>query len=192
MASVSCRHWKHISRLFHSLLTLVLWSLKSLQQSYYLLTTAVQKRFEGGTSVQFSSVPWLIELFGGGTWWTIQQWLSCSRPLSALMAWAGISTLWCCPLLTAMLPFFQGALKHGFGGCSGVRHAQAIWVCLLTSTKKGSCGPTNTLILLCTQPCLVLQAEALGDGGGGRINTLQSSKSTSHLIIQNQNWAWIV
>ena len=45
--------------------------------------------------------------------------LSCRRPLWAVLAWAEMSMLWCCPptfpLLTMVLPSLQGALKYGFG-----------------------------------------------------------------------------
>ena len=50
-------------------------------------------------SVQFSSVP--TDRVVGGTWGMIQQRslssLSCRRPLWAVLARTGMSTLWCCP-----------------------------------------------------------------------------------------------
>ena len=53
-------------------------------------------------SVQFSPlINWVTWREGWGTWGTIQQISSsslfCRRPLWAVLAWAGMSTLWCCP-----------------------------------------------------------------------------------------------
>ena len=54
-------------------------------------------------SVQFVSVQFslLADLVVGGIWGTIQQRSSsshfCRRPLCAVLAWAAMSTLWCCP-----------------------------------------------------------------------------------------------
>ena len=52
------------------------------------------------TLLQISSVSWLIGHWGW-TWWMIQQRSSsspfCRRPLWAVLAWAGMSTLWNCP-----------------------------------------------------------------------------------------------
>ena len=45
-------------------------------------------------TVHFSSAPWLIRSSGGHEG---QFSLFCRRPLSALLAWAEMFTLWCCP-----------------------------------------------------------------------------------------------
>ena len=50
------------------------------------------------SSVQFTPLTdWVV----GGTWGTIQQRSSsslfCRRPSPAVLAWAGMSTFWCCP-----------------------------------------------------------------------------------------------
>ena len=54
-----------------------------------------------GEGVQFSSVQSLHQLGCQGTWRTIQHRSSFSlfrrRPLWAVLAWADMSTLWCCP-----------------------------------------------------------------------------------------------
>ena len=51
------------------------------------------------SSVQFSSVPWLNGLLGGHEGQFSRDPVPvffCRRPLWAVLAWAGTSTLWCC------------------------------------------------------------------------------------------------
>ena len=74
------------------------------------------------SSVQFSSVPWLIGSSGEHEGRSSRDPLPaffCRRPLWAVLAWAGMFTLWCVhpafPLLTTASPTFQRALKDGFG-----------------------------------------------------------------------------
>ena len=93
------------------------------------------------------SVDWVV----GGTWGTIQQRSSsrlfCTRPLWAVLAWAGMSTLWC--WLSSISSADHG-VAHPFRypegwfwrGCSGVCRARTMQVSISRqlncqhSTKK--------------------------------------------------------
>ena len=78
-----------------------LWLVDSALNSGTLHCHNIMTNNEGSEAVPFDSVPWPIESWGGGTSGTIQQRSSfslfCWRSLWAVLAWAGISTLWCCP-----------------------------------------------------------------------------------------------
>ena len=82
-----------------------------------------------GYSVPFSSFThWVV----GGKWGTIQQRISsclfCRRPLWAVLAWAGMSTLWFCPSSFSSADY---SIAHPprcpegwfWRGCCGVWHA---------------------------------------------------------------------
>ena len=84
--------------------------------------------------VQFSPLPdWSI----GGTWGTIQQRSSsslfCRRPSWAVLARAGMSTLWCCPSSISSADY---SVAHPprrpegwfWRGCRGTWHARTIQV----------------------------------------------------------------
>ena len=86
------------------------------------------------SSVQFSPLTyWVV----GGTWGTIQHRPFSSlfrrRPLWAVLAWAGMSTLWCCP---SSISFADHGVAHlprcpeGWfcSGCRGVWHAQIMQI----------------------------------------------------------------
>ena len=84
------------------------------------------------SSVQFSPS---TDRVVGGTCWTIQQRfcssLFCKRPLWAVLTWAGMSTLWCCPSsifsaddCVALPPRCPEAWF--WRGCRGVWHAQTM------------------------------------------------------------------
>ena len=66
-------------------------------QWWFAVQNLLQKKILGRFS---SSVPWLIGS-SGGTWGMIQQRSSpslfCRKLLWAVLAWAEMSTLWCCP-----------------------------------------------------------------------------------------------
>ena len=98
----------------------------------------VRLHMETVMKVQFNSVQSLGRLGRpGGTWGTIQQTSSsslfCRRPLWAVLAWAGMSTLWCCP--SSIFSAYHGVAhlprcpKGWFcRSCHGVWHAQTIQV----------------------------------------------------------------
>ena len=75
----------------------------------------------------------------GRTRGTIQQKcyssLFCRRPVWAVLAWAGMSSLWCCPssisFAITTLPTLLAALKDGFG--------EAVVVCDMSEPCKFSC-----------------------------------------------------
>ena len=85
------------------------------------------------SSIQFSSLQlssltgWVVE----ETWQTIQQRSSsslfCRRPLWAVLAWAGMSTLWCCPSSISSADYGVAHLPRCpegwfWRGCGGVWH----------------------------------------------------------------------
>ena len=88
------------------------------------------------TLLQISSVSWLIGHWGW-TWWMIQQISSsspfCRRPLWAVLAWAGMSTLWNCP---SSISSADHGVVHTprcpeewfWRGCCGRWCAQSVWV----------------------------------------------------------------
>ena len=89
------------------------------------------------TQFRVVSVHFLTDWFIRGTWGVLQQRSSssvfCRKPLWKVLAWAGMSTLWCCP--TSISP-----TDHGFAypprcpegwfwrGRRGVWHAQTMKV----------------------------------------------------------------
>ena len=79
---------------------------------------------------QFSLVP-LPTGSSGGAWGAIQQRscssVSCRRPLWAVLAWARMSSLWCCPFSFVAHP--PGCPEGWFWrGCHDVWHARTIQV----------------------------------------------------------------
>ena len=85
-------------------------------------------------SVQFSSsTDWVV----GGTWGAIQQRSSfsrfCRNSLWAVLAWAGMATLWCCP---SSISSADHGVAHParcpegwfWGGCRGVWQAWTMHV----------------------------------------------------------------
>ena len=86
------------------------------------------------SSVQFSSsTDWVVR----GTWGMIQQRSSsrlfCRRPLWAVLAWAGMFTLWCCPAIISSASHSNAHLlrcpEGWFGrGCHGSWHARTMQV----------------------------------------------------------------
>ena len=106
--------------------------------------------------VQFSPVR--------GTRGTIRQRSSsnlCKTPSWTVLAWAGMSTLWCClsafPLPTtasATVPKvpWRMVLERLLRRVTCPNHASFR---LLTVARSGSCGPTRELILLRTQSLLL-------------------------------------
>ena len=112
----------------------------------------------GYATVQFSPLTdWVIE----GTLRTIQQRSSSGifyrRPLWAVLAWAGMSTLWCCPssIFSANHTIthpprcperrFDERWKRLSWRVTCPNHAN---FCLLTVARRGSCGPTRKFDLV--------------------------------------------
>ena len=135
----------------------------------------------------FQSLDWLGRR---GSWWTTQQRsfssISCRRPLWAVLAWAGMSTFWCCP---SSISSADHGIAHParcpegwfWRGCRGVWHVrimqvsfswqlpeavpvdpQGSWSC--SAPSRWSCVPSRRFgARICKQgPC----SRALGEDGG--------------------------
>ena len=87
-------------------------------------------------------------------WQTIQQRFSsslfCRGPLWAVLTWAGMSTLWCCPSSIS-------SAEYGIAYPPRCPDQRMVWCvtcpnhesfCLLTVARRASYGPKRKLILL--------------------------------------------
>ena len=113
----------------------------------------VKKNQEPDQLVPLSSVPWLIGSSGGHERRFSGDPLPvffCKSPLWAVLAWAGMSTLWYCPSSISSADHSVTRCSEGWfwRGCHGVWHASFH---LLTVARRDSCWPIRRLILLCTQ-----------------------------------------
>ena len=136
--------------------------------------------FSQFSSVQFSSVPWPIGSSGDMRddsaeipfsvflfFFSFFFLLFGRRPLWAVLAWAGMSTLWWC---SSSISSADNSVAHSpscpegwlWKGCHSVWHAWTMQVsCLLTFARKCSCGPTRKLILPRTQKLVLCSKQEM-------------------------------
>ena len=95
-------------------------------------------------TTMFSSVPWSIALSGGHEGWFSRDPLAslfCRRSLWAVLAWAGLSSLWCCPSsISSAKPWHHPPSKVPWrtfqGGYHGVWQAWTMQFLFLDSCQK--------------------------------------------------------
>ena len=109
----------------------------------------------GGVSVQFSSVLWPIWSSGGHEGRFSRDPLPvffCRRPLWAVLAWAGVSTLWHCP---SRIFSANDGVVHRWGFCSLYFLACQLRVTVGDSYFCFSSLVCQTLLI----PCLFIQSQ---------------------------------